>query len=339
MNIAAHLAPPAGAVTEPLAAFCKASGDPLRLDILRVLRNDSFGVLELAQIFTMRQSGMSHHLKVLARAGLVMTRREGNSIFYRRSLPAPDSHWRGVHEQLLASLDQLPLDSTLAAGISQVHRQRSALSEQFFARFSDGPPAQDDLLAHISHYREALLELIDSLQLPAHALAIEVGPGEGDFLPDLACRFQQVIALDKAPAMLERARQLCSDQGLGNVHCLLADAVQNTQQYQADCLVSNMVLHHMPAPADALQQLANHLKPGGQLVLTELCRHDQSWVRDACGDLWLGFDQTDLNWWAEQAGLICDASQYIGLRNGFQLQLHAFSKPLTSTLVATGISA
>ncbi len=67
-------------------ALCKAGGDPLRLNILRALANDSFGVLELAQIFAIGQSGMSHHLKVLAQAGLVATRREGNAIFYRRAL-------------------------------------------------------------------------------------------------------------------------------------------------------------------------------------------------------------------------------------------------------------
>ncbi|WP_092383080.1 ArsR/SmtB family transcription factor [Halopseudomonas salegens] len=339
MNTVAQLAPLPGAATDALAALCKATGDTLRLDILRVLRNDSFGVLELAQIFAMRQSGMSHHLKVLAKAGLVITRREGNSIFYRRSLPAGDSHWCRVHEQLLAGLDALALDAELADGIRQVHRQRSALSEQFFSRFADGPPAQDDLLAHISQYREPLVALIDSLQLPAHALAIEIGPGEGDFLPDLAARFQRVIALDNAPAMLDRARLLCTQAQLNNVECLLADALQAQNLPAADCLISNMVLHHMPAPADALQQLAGFLKPGGRLVLTELCRHDQSWVRDTCGDLWLGFDQADLSWWAEQAGLHVDASQYIGLRNGFQLQLQAFSKPDSHVLRATGTPA
>ena len=72
---------------DELAALCKAGGDPLRLNVLRALANDSFGVLELAQIFGIGQSGMSHHLKVLAQAELVATRREGNAIFYRRALP------------------------------------------------------------------------------------------------------------------------------------------------------------------------------------------------------------------------------------------------------------
>lgn len=335
MNQIAHIAPPASSATEQLATFCKATGDVLRLDILRVLRNDSFGVLELARIFAMRQSGMSHHLKVLANAGLVSTRREGNSIFYRRSLPDTNQPWFGVHSQLLGGIDALPLETALAEAIAEVHSQRADLSRQFFARFTDGTPAQQDLIAHFGLYREPLLGLIDSLNLPANALALEVGPGEGGFLPDLASRFEKVVGLDNAPSMLDRARQQCADAGLNNVECLLADALQPLPLAPADCLVCNMVLHHMPAPAEALKRFAGLIKPGGSLILTELCSHNQSWVRDTCGDLWLGFDQIDLSYWAGEAGLVPGNSLYIGLRNGFQIQLQQFSKPLIEHVFPT----
>ena len=32
---------------------------------------------------------------------------------------------------------------------------------------------------------------------------------------------------------------------------------------------------------------------GGVLLVTELCRHHQDWVKDACGDVWLGFEPAD----------------------------------------------
>ena len=38
-----------------LTALCKASGDSLRLLVLRALRKDSFGVSELCSIFDIRQ--------------------------------------------------------------------------------------------------------------------------------------------------------------------------------------------------------------------------------------------------------------------------------------------
>ncbi|GGD06856.1 ArsR/SmtB family transcription factor [Halopseudomonas salina] len=332
MTQIAQLAPQPPSLTDQLAAFCKATGDALRLDILRALRNDSFGVLELAQIFAMRQSGMSHHLKVLANAGLVSTRREGNSIFYRRSLPDVSSHWSGVHERLLCGLDDLPLGIGLQQSIAVIHGQRAEMSRQFFARFAEGTPAQQDLIAHFGLYREPLLALIDGLRLPARELAIEVGPGEGGFLPELATRFDRVIGMDNAASMLDRARQQCAEAGLDNVECLLADALAAQPSLPlADCVVCNMVLHHMPAPAEAMKRFTRLLKPGGSLILTELCSHDQSWVRDTCGDLWLGFDQEDLSHWAAGAGLTAGGSLYIGLRNGFQIQVQQYFTPEFST--------
>ncbi|NLJ12208.1 MAG: class I SAM-dependent methyltransferase, partial [Gammaproteobacteria bacterium] len=95
----------------------------------------------------------------------------------------------------------------------------------------------------------------------------------------------------------------------------------------ADCVVVNMVLHHFAAPADALCLLARLVKPGGSLLITELCRHDQDWAKQACGDLWLGFDQDELAQWADAAGLIPSESLYLGLKNGFQIQLRHFAKP------------
>ena len=81
------------------------------------------------------------------------------------------------------------------------------------------------------------------------------------------------------------------------------------------------------APAEALKQLARLVRPTGSLLITELCSHDQSWARTACGDLWLGFEQEDLARWADAAGLTPGESLYVGLKNGFQIQVRHFAKP------------
>jgi ubiquinone/menaquinone biosynthesis C-methylase UbiE len=312
--------------SDELAALCKAGGDPLRLNVLRVLANDSFGVLELAQIFATGQSGMSHHLKVLAQAGLVATRREGNAIFYRRALAQNERIGGTLHAALLAEVDELELPAEIGARIIEVHAQREAVSRDFFARAAEKFQAQQDLIAGLPQYRESVLALLDALGFPSGATALEVGPGDGGFLPDLARRFAHVTALDNSMAMLELARMRCNEEGLGNVELRLADAL-NDEQAAADCVVLNMVLHHFAAPADAMKQLAQRVQPGGSLLVTELCSHNQSWAREACGDLWLGFEQDDLARWANAAGLTPGESLYIGLRNGFQIQVRHFAKP------------
>ncbi|OUM35812.1 ArsR family transcriptional regulator [Pseudomonas putida] len=310
---------------EALAALCKASGDALRLNVLRALANDSFGVLELAQIFDIGQSGMSHHLKVLAQAELVATRREGNAIFYRRALPDGLRLGGRLHAALLDEVDDLVLPPDVQARIALVQQRRAATSQDFFQRVEEKFRAQQDLIAGLPQYRESLLALLDKLHFDPAASALEVGPGDGGFLPDLARRFVQVTALDNSPTMLELARQVCQREGLDNVNLQLADAL-GAADVAADCVVLNMVLHHFSDPALALRQLAKRVKAGGSLLVTELCSHDQGWARDACGDLWLGFEQDDLARWANAAGLAHGDSLYVGLRNGFQIQVRHFQR-------------
>ncbi|MGF6328258.1 ubiquinone/menaquinone biosynthesis C-methylase UbiE/DNA-binding transcriptional ArsR family regulator [Pseudomonas sp. BS3782 TE3695] len=311
---------------DELAALCKAGGDPLRLNVLRALANDSFGVLELAQIFGIGQSGMSHHLKVLAQADLVATRREGNAIFYRRALPHTDLLGGKLHAALLEEVDNLTLPADVQSRIGQVHGQRAAASQDFFSRVAEKFRAQQDLIAGLAQYRESVVTLLDKLSFGPGATAIEVGPGDGGFLPELAHRFVQVTALDNSPAMLDLARQVCEREMLANVSLQLADAL-NGVSLKADCVVLNMVLHHFAAPAEALKRMADLLQPGGSLLVTELCSHNQSWAREACGDLWLGFEQDDLARWATAAGLVPGESLYVGLRNGFQIQVRHFQRP------------
>ena len=312
--------------SDDLAALCKAGGDPLRLNVLRALHSASFGVLELAQIFATGQSGISHHLKVLAQAQLVATRRVGNAIFYRRALPRPGSLGGALHAALLEEVDSLALPGAVQTRIGEVHAQRAAVSRDFFARVAEKFQAQQDLIASLPQYRDGLLSLLDALALDPRGCALEVGPGDGAFLPDLARRFARVVAVDNSPAMLELARQRCQRDGLAHVELQLADALAEPLP-AADCVVLNMVLHHLAAPAEALQQLARRVAPGGSLVITDLCPHDQTWARAACGDLWLGFDQDELARWAQAAGLQAGESLYLGLRNGFQIQVRQFARP------------
>ena len=92
-------------------AATKAAADPLRANILKLLRQESFGVLELAHILDTSQPTLSHHLKVLARGGLVASRRDGNSIFYRRALVHADCPMAGYLDGLFCTLDALPVDA------------------------------------------------------------------------------------------------------------------------------------------------------------------------------------------------------------------------------------
>ena len=312
----------------PLANLLKAAGDPLRLEILRVLSKDSYGVLELCRIFSIKQSGMSHHLKVLTNAGLLSSRREANSIFYRRAYLSPDHPFAALQQQLFASLDTLPIAEYLRAPIIELQQERSQAAQQFFSENADKFRAQQDLIASYPVYAEQMTQLLNNTSLRDKKLALEVGPGEGEFLAVLAQQFNQVIALDNAANMLDKAKKFARENNLRNIEFIHGDTQSlPTHNVLADCILVNMVLHHTPSPADIFQHLSNALAPGGALLICDLCRHEQDWARDACGDLWQGFDPQDFSRWAEAANLDEGQSVYFALRNGFQIQLRQFFKP------------
>lgn len=321
-----------GGTAEELARVFKALADPLRLDILRLLRAESFGVLELCRIVDVRQSALSHHLKILAQAGLVSTRREGNSIFYRRALLLSDDSLLAVKQSAFAALDQLPLRHELASGIQQIHDERSEQSLLFFERHAERFLEKQELVAEYAHYRDTLHDLLDGLSLPVQPQVLEVGPGESPLLSELAKRFQHLTALDNSMEMLNRARNSLA-QRLGRdatghqLNFIHGDTrVALTQGLQFDLLIYNMVLHHIPSPRETFQDCAQLLNQHGTLLLIDLSHHDQDWVRESCGDLWLGFTEQDLDAWAEEAGLDCGQRVYLGLRNGFQVQMRIFTR-------------
>ncbi|SDK64620.1 metalloregulator ArsR/SmtB family transcription factor [Microbulbifer yueqingensis] len=308
---------PVGDEIPQLAAILKAAGDPLRLEILRLLSQDSYSVLELCRIFELRQPALSHHLKVLAQAGLVSRRREGNNLFYRRS--GDGEALRG----LFASLDRLPLSPARAGAVAAIARERAEASRRFFADYGNRFREQQELIAGYEVYGPQVAQLLR----PGEA-ALEVGPGEGEFLAELSPRYTRVTALDLSDAMLERAQQFAAEQVLGNIEFVCGDTREAIARPQsADSIVVNMVLHHTPDPAQIFQDLVQALKDGGQLLVAELQEHNQDWAREACGDLWLGFAPEQLQAWAEEAGLKNGRSVYSALRNGFQIQIREFVKP------------
>ncbi len=317
-----------------LPNLLKAAGDGFRLEILRVLAQDSFGVLELCRIFNAKQSGVSHHLKVLTSAGLLSTRREGNSIFYRRSYLVPDSPLANLQQALFASIDQLPIAESVQIQLCELEEERSLASQQFFAENAHKFREQQDLIASYPVYAEHMTQLLNNTPLRNWTLALEVGPGEGEFLPVLAQKFSQVVALDSSAEMLQKSRDYIENYKKTQKHNLRSmefihggTHVLVEKKVLADCIVVNMVLHHTPSPADIFQDLSKALAPGGALLICDLCRHEQAWAREACGDLWQGFEPQDFSRWASAANLNEGQSVYFALRNGFQIQLRQFFKP------------
>ena len=88
------------------AELCKTFSDPRRLIIIDELRGGEKSVGELVQILEVPQAAVSRHLAILRDRGVVTTRREGTTVYYRlidsKIVEACDL----VHEILLNQIEK-----------------------------------------------------------------------------------------------------------------------------------------------------------------------------------------------------------------------------------------
>lgn len=72
---------------EHITNLFKAIANEKRLEILNTIADTDVTVNELSKALGIRKSNTSQHLKILRLTGLVKSRRQGKSIFYRTSDP------------------------------------------------------------------------------------------------------------------------------------------------------------------------------------------------------------------------------------------------------------
>lgn len=65
------------------ADLCKIFTSPVRLKILGLLRDSERSVNELTEMIGLNQPNISQHLSTMREKGIVSTRKEGTTIYYR----------------------------------------------------------------------------------------------------------------------------------------------------------------------------------------------------------------------------------------------------------------
>jgi DNA-binding transcriptional ArsR family regulator len=88
------------------ADFFRALGHPARVRILELVSNQERSVGELQEELGLDSSGTSQHLAALRRQGLVETRRQGTTVFYKLKNPQVADLLRVAREILTANLSE-----------------------------------------------------------------------------------------------------------------------------------------------------------------------------------------------------------------------------------------
>ena len=81
--------------------IAKALADPRRFEILEhIAKQSEVGCRRLCGCFPVRQATISHHLKELAGAGLVESRRDGQFVYYRTRPEVLDTYMSELRRKM-----------------------------------------------------------------------------------------------------------------------------------------------------------------------------------------------------------------------------------------------
>ena len=274
-------------------------GEPMRLRLLALAHSEELSVGELAELLNESQPNVSRHAAALRQSGVLLDRREGTRVYVRVSPPA-------VQDPVVA--DALETGRGLCehngslARIADVVRSRDHHTREFFEQ-----PRVDASPQELAQELPAYLFALGQVTVP-HALAVDVGTGDGSLLDVLAPVFDRVLALDRSQAQLARARSKAIVRGYRNVEFVRGelDSVEARRSVGigADLVVCSRVLHHSPLPRKAVKTLVELARRGGALVLIDYLRHEDEQLRDRQADIWMGFSSDELEDFARAAGLV-----------------------------------
>lgn len=95
------------ALFDALASIAAAMGSGRRAQIVEVLAQGERTVDQVAAEIDQSLANTSHHLRTLARAGLVATRRSGTHVHYRLASEEVAEAWRALRQLAASQLDDL----------------------------------------------------------------------------------------------------------------------------------------------------------------------------------------------------------------------------------------
>ncbi len=276
----------------------KAMADPVRLRILTVLGREELAVGELAEVLSISQPRVSHHLRMLREAGLLRVRREGSWTFC--SLETAPGNGPGP-ELLQLWESHLGPEGSAAGDLQRLDRvleARRLRSRSFFDEAAERWEHLEPRFEGSGLRHQSLSMLLDD-----DLVLADIGCGSGFMSEELAKRARRVILVDHSPAMLERAREAMRGAGRAKLEFRLGELERlPLTDAEVDGAFVNLVLHHVPDVPGTLAELSRVIRPGGSLVVSDMLPHHEEWLREEHADLRLGMEPEKLAATARRAG-------------------------------------
>jgi len=279
-------------------ALFRLLGDETRLRLLRVLSREALNVSELTAVLGVAQSGVSRHLGLLREAGLVTEERSGS--YTRYHLASGGNGTNGA-------------DARLWAWLTDTFQHATPATRADDARLAEVRRVRKESFAEPGRHGDERRQLVPGRSWAAWARALglllpeldvaDLGCGEGYLTLESARWARQVVAVDRSRDVLERGKDLAARRKLTNITWKRGDLEQvPIPDRSVDLALLSQALHHAVTPARAVAEAHRILRPGGRVLVLDLRRHEEGWVRSKLGDKWLGFSDAELRSLLRNAG-------------------------------------
>lgn len=267
-----------------------------RCRILQLLDRHELTVSELVSVLQLPQSTASRHLKVLADAGWVTSRRDGTSHLYQLAAKALEEPLRHLWELLRDEVAETAASQQDLRRLEGMLHEKRSRSQAFFSETaSEWDRLRDELFGRRFDL-QALLALLDRRWVVG-----DLGCGTGRTSEALAPHVAEVHAIDGSAAMLEATRQRLA--GCDNVRVRPGELERLPLDDQSlDAAVLFLALHHNPDPESVLREARRVVKPEGRLLIVDMLPHEREDYRQQMGHVWLGFPREQILRDLEAAG-------------------------------------
>jgi excisionase family DNA binding protein len=187
----------------------------------------------------------------------------------------------------------------LSSGDSQAYSSSESETKEFFNRVA---PQWEDIRR--GYYDESVINrLLEMDFLKPGMTVLDLGAGDGYLSRTVARHVRKVVAVDISGEMLKELRKKAENEGISNIETVESDGCDMPlEKASVDVVCSNMYLHHIEEPENAIIEMKRVLKPKGILFLADFKEHSNTELKEKMHDVWQGFSQEDIKAWFEKCG-------------------------------------
>lgn len=285
----------------------RAAAEPSRLRILALCARVDLTVSDLVRILGQSQPRLSHHLKQLTEAGLLMRYREGQWTYHRIGNDGPGGQVARAVTGLIA--DGGSAYSADLARLAEIQAERREAATAYFSANAGNWDRIRALHVDEAKLERAITEITADLEL--HRL-LDIGTGTGRILQLFSHRLDEAVGIDINRDMLRMARDNLERGGFRNCHVQHGDMDRLPwPDGSFDGAFLHQVLHYAERPAATIAEAARVLRPDGCLLIVDFAPHKLEKLRTEHAHRWLGFADDAIHAWCDAAGLSIDKSRHL----------------------------